>query len=392
METTTMRGLTGWFRRFRPQAIMASPRDRLIACLGAGAGLLVTEWISRYTIGSANPWFIAPMGASALLLFAVPASPLAQPWSIIGGNLVASLMGVMCARWIDSPSLAASLAMTLSIALMFPLRCLHPPSGAVALTAVMGGPAISQLGYGFVVAPVLLNSLLLTVLAVLFNNLTRRSYPHWVPHAPSHATADRPPSERIGISRADLHAVLADRGEMLDVSEDDLRDILLQAERRVYRHRFGELRCADFMARDVVTVDPDISCLEALQALQRHRVSALPVASASGPLLGIVTLLDLLLPQDHSLTAPTNYAIKVREAMTTTVITARADDPIEQLVPAFSDGGLHHMPVLDEARRVIGMVTQADLIAALFHASAHTMRPGGSERRAQQPVNPGLPA
>lgn len=370
-----MQGLSGWVRRFWPQAIMASPRDRLVACLGAGLGLIATEWISRLTIGSASPWFIAPMGASALLLFAVPASPLAQPWSIIGGNLVAALIGVTCAHWIDNPGLAASLAMALSIGAMFPLRCLHPPSGAVALTAVMGGPAISQLGYGFVVAPVLLNSLLLTLLAVLFNNLAQRSYPHWLPHRPGHATADRPPSERVGISRADLHAVLAERGEVLDISEADLQEILLRAEMRAYRQRFGELRCADFMARDVVTVDPDISCLEALQALQRHRVSALPVASTSGPLLGIVTLLDLLLPQHHSLTAPADRSIKVREAMTAAVVTARADDPVEQLVPAFSDGGLHHMPVLDEERRVIGMVTQADMIAALFHASAHTIRP-----------------
>jgi CBS domain-containing membrane protein len=50
-----------------------------------------------------NPWFVAPMGASAVLLFAVPASPLAQPWSIIGGNLVAATVGVACARWIPEP-------------------------------------------------------------------------------------------------------------------------------------------------------------------------------------------------------------------------------------------------------------------------------------------------
>jgi len=391
MERAKMKRDDAWWGSFWPQAMVASPRDRLVACIGAGLGLIATEWISRQMLGSVNPWFIAPMGASALLLFAMPASPLAQPWSIVGGNLVASLIGVTCAHWIDSPALAAGLAMALSIGLMFQLRCLHPPSGAVALTAVMGGPAITQLGYGFVVAPVLLNSLALTLLAVLINRLANRHYPHRVAHPPGHATADLPPGQRVGVSRADLHAVLAERGEVLDISEDDLQDILLQAEMRVYRHRFGELRCADFMARDVVTIDPDISCLEALQALQRHRVSALPVAKPFGELLGIVTSLDLLLPQDHSLTAPADRSIKVREAMTTAVVTARPDDRIEQLVPAFSDGGLHHMPVLDEARRVVGMVTQADLIAALFHASAHAMRPRGPDRRAQQPVNPGLP-
>ena len=375
VELTTRSGLRNWFSRFWPQAIVASWRDRLIACVGAGLGLIATDWISRHILGSANPWFIAPMGASALLLFAVPASPLAQPWSIIGGNLVASLVGVTCAHWIDNPGLAAGVAMALSIGLMFPLRCLHPPSGAVALTAVMGGPAISQLGYGFVIAPVLLNSLVLALLALLFNNLAKRSYPHRMPPPPSHATADLPPSERVGVSRADLHAVLAERGEVLAISEDDLQEVLLEAEMRVFRHRFGALLCGDFMARDVVTVGPDTPCREAVQKLQHHRISALPVVSASGILLGIVTLHDLLLPHRHALMTPTNPVIKVSELMTTAVVTARADDRIEQLVPSFSDGGLHHMPVVDNAHRVIGMVTQGDLIAALFHAAAHTPHP-----------------
>lgn len=357
-----MRGFASWCRSFWPQAILAGRRERLLACIGAGLGLILTEWISRHTLGAANPWFIAPMGASAVLLFAVPASPLAQPWSIIGGNLVAALIGVSCASWVASPGLAAGLAVALAIGAMFPLRCLHPPSGAVALTAVLGGSAVSELGYRFVVYPVLLNSLL----ALLINNLTQRSYPHRVPQGPSHATADRPPSERAGISRADLHAVLAERGELLDINEDDLRGILLQAELRAHRRRFGALRCADFMAHDVVTVDPDSACLEALVLLQRHRITALPVTTSSGQLLGIVTLLDLLLPPNHTLTGPADRSAKVQLVMTTKVITARPDDLIEQLVPHFSDGGLHHMPVLDDSGRVIGMVTQADLIAALF--------------------------
>src|SRR5665647_2075025 len=90
IESETMQGFASWCRSFWPQANLAGRRDRLLACVGAGVGLILTEWISRHTLGAANPWFIAPMGASAVLLFAVPASPLAQPWSILGGNLVAA--------------------------------------------------------------------------------------------------------------------------------------------------------------------------------------------------------------------------------------------------------------------------------------------------------------
>lgn len=367
-----MQGFVGWYHSFWPQAILASRRDRLVACIGAGLGLMATEWLSRRVLGAANPWFMASMGASALLLFAVPASPLAQPWALIGGNLVSALIGVGCARWIDSPGLAAGLSVALAIGAMYPLRCLHPPGGAVAITAVLGGPSVEALGYRFLAYPVLLNSLLLTVLALLINNLAGRSFPHRALHAPDHRTTDRPPSERVGIRRADLHAVLAERGELLDISEDDLQEILLQAEVRSHGRRFGALRCADFMARDVVTIDANTTCTQALEVLQRHRISALPVTSATGQLLGIVTLMDLLLPVDHTLTTPADRSAKVETVMTTDVSTARPDDLIEKLVAPFSDGGRHHMPVLDASNRVIGMVTQADLIAALFRAHGKT--------------------
>jgi CBS domain-containing membrane protein len=156
-----------------------------------------------------------------------------------------------------------------------------------------------------------------------------------------------------------------------------LQEIVLQTEMLAHRRRFGVLRCADFMARDVVTVEADTTCAQALALLQRHRISALPVTSASGQLLGIVTLLDLLLPPEHSLATPADRSTTVRQVMTTDVATARAHDPIEQLVQPFSDGGRHHMPVLDAAHRVIGMVTQADLIAALFRSQFETARSQG---------------
>lgn len=372
-----MQGLVNRLGSFWPQVILGSRRDRWVACMGAGLGVVATEWLSHRLLGVANPWFIASMGASALLLFAVPASPMAQPWTLIAGNLVSALIGVSCARWIGNPDLAAGLAIALSIGAMYPLRCLHPPGGAVAITAVLGGPDVSELGYHFVVYPVLLNSVLLLLLALLINRLAGRRFPHRVPHAPDHATADRPPSERVGTRRADLHAVLAQRGEVLDISEDDLQDILLETEMLAHRRRFGVLRCADFMAQDVVTVDADTTCAQALALLQRHRISALPVTSASGQLLGIVTLLDLLLPPEHSLATPVDRSTTVRQVMTTDVATARAHDPIEQLIQPFSDGGRHHMPVLDAAHRVIGMVTQADLIAALFRSQFESARGQG---------------
>ncbi|MFA9441704.1 HPP family protein [Uliginosibacterium sp. sgz301328] len=220
-------GLRGVLRRLWPHALAVSGREMVVACMGATLGLMVTEWIGRHGLGTTSPWFIAPLGASAVLLFGVPASPLAQPWSIVGGNLVAAIIGVTVAKVVPDPGLAAGLAAGLAIAVMFKLRCLHPPSGAVALTAVLGGPAVTDLGYQFVLHPVLLDSVALAALAIVFNNLAGRRYPHHL--APGESRPANPPIAAVSITRDDLHAALI-QGELLDIDEDDLEDILIRAE------------------------------------------------------------------------------------------------------------------------------------------------------------------
>uniref|UniRef100_UPI000B11F39E HPP family protein n=1 Tax=Aureimonas sp. N4 TaxID=1638165 RepID=UPI000B11F39E len=168
------------FASFLPSSPPVSVKERLRSAFGALIGILLTGIVCRLALGpgSALPVLIAPMGASAVLLFAVPASPLAQPWSIIGGNLVSSLVGVSVALLVPDPFVGSALAIGIAIALMMGLRCLHPPSGAVALTAVLGGPGIHTLGYGFVLWPVMANSLLMVIVAIAFNRMAGRTYPH----------------------------------------------------------------------------------------------------------------------------------------------------------------------------------------------------------------------
>jgi CBS domain-containing membrane protein len=220
--------------RLMPPALTTSPAERLRAGTGAFLGILVTALASTLWLGTgAGPLLlIAPMGASAVLLFGVPASPLAQPWAIIGGNLVAALIGVTAARWIGSPLLAASVAAGGTMLATSLLRCVHPPSGAVALTAVLGGPHVVALGYGFALVPVGLNSALLLAVALVYNNATRRSYPHHA-HPPAHPHPAKVP---LGIGADDIDAVLADYGEPLDISREDLgmllRELLGRIEQR----------------------------------------------------------------------------------------------------------------------------------------------------------------
>ncbi|MBU6468235.1 MAG: HPP family protein [Betaproteobacteria bacterium] len=202
-------------------------KEYLISPIGAFIGLAITESLSKYFLGEINPWFIAPMGASAVLLFAVPASPLAQPWSIIGGNLIASVVGVSCFNLIPNLGLAGAVAVGLTILIAMKIRCLHPPSGAVALTAVFGGHAIHQLGYLFVIYPTIINSLLLASMAIIYNNINKKTYPH---HAHS-VSLPITTAQWSAIDRSDIEFALENNKELLDINEEDLELLLNIAER-----------------------------------------------------------------------------------------------------------------------------------------------------------------
>lgn len=359
-----------WLRSFIPAPLTGTRRDLWLGSLGAGLGLLVTEWISHQALGSSNPWFIAPMGASAVLLFAVPASPLAQPWSIVGGNVMAALVGVGCVHLFGSSGPVAALAAAVSISLMFSLRCLHPPGGAVALTAVLGGPEIHALGWSFVLWPVAVDSVLMVTMALLFNHLAGRNYPHHGASRPyPHDTRDRLPTQRVGPTREDLDKALASFGEVLDIDRNDLEDLVMRTQLASSQRQWQAVRCRDIMSHDVITVAPADSVDEAWRLLAHHKVKALPVADPDGTLVGIVSLHDFFIGQSAPIPNKLprmSLARRVEDIMTRRVRAAQPEQLIAELVKGFSDGGLHHMPVVDAQQRVVGMVTQSDLVAALF--------------------------
>lgn len=362
-----------FLKRFAPTMEAANWTERLRAAVGALIGILVTGYVSRLALGDsfALPLLIAPMGASSVLLFAVPASPLAQPWSIIGGNLIAATVGVTALIWIPDLFIAAAVAAAAAIALMITFRCVHPPSGAVALTAVLGGPAVAAAGYEFVLWPVGVNTLLLVVAAIIYNNLTGRSYPHKPVAAPNiHATKDPHPTERIGLTDADIEAVLRAHNQLFDVNPEDIAGIVREAERNAHKRLSSEITCGDIMSRDVVTVLPGAGLRDAYALLREHDIKALPVIDGDGQVAGIVTQTDLL-----SLAMADEEDRSVADIMTRTVRTARPDTPIADIVPLMADGGLHHMPVIGENNLLIGIVTQSDLIAALVSRESPAPRP-----------------
>ena len=382
-----------WVKGFYPQPIAVNFRERLRACVGALLGIVITSIFTYWLVGtsSAFPILMAPIGASAVLLFAVPASPLAQPWSILGGNLIAAVIGVTAAILIKDTVLAAALALSVSIACMFALRCLHPPSGAVAMSAVLGDSAIHGLGYYFVVFPVGINSLLLLIVALAYNNATRRTYPH--PILASNLNQSVPPEMRFGFTTEDLNEVLKEYNQVIDVSRDDLQLLLQQTEMHAYRRRFGEITCAEIMTKDVISVEFGTELEEAWGLLRRNKIKALPVVDRAHRVIGILTQVDFM--KHANLDMLEDFESKLKnfikrtagiysqkpevagQIMTSKVVTAIASMHIIELIPLMTQNNLHHhIPVIDANRKLVGIVTQSDLVSALYHgriSNTHTL-------------------
>jgi CBS domain-containing membrane protein len=218
---------------FSPILPGATARGRLFACLGAlvGVGLsgLIAAWL--HGDGEALPWLVAPMGASAVLVFAVPASPMAQPWPVIGGNTISALVGFAVGQAIGHGAIACGLGVGLAIGVMSVTRSLHPPGGAAALTGVIGGSLVDSAGWWFPLAPVALDAVVLVAVGLLFHRLSGHPYPHR--QVAAAATGGPPRAERVEVREEDLDAVLAAIGETYDIEREDLRLLLGELEARV---------------------------------------------------------------------------------------------------------------------------------------------------------------
>lgn len=208
----------------------------LPGALGALLAILLTGWVCHVAVGTdpALPWLIAPMGASAVLIFVLPASPLSQPWPVVGSHVIAAAAGFACHALLPVPWLAAALAVGMAIALMSLTRCLHAPAGGTAILTALASPAIASAGWRFLVMPVGVNALLLVICGLAWHRLTLHSYPHRAAPIPA------VPMWSGHIDDEDLDHVLEEWDEVLDVSREDLLAILHSVEGRVRARRLGQ--------------------------------------------------------------------------------------------------------------------------------------------------------
>ncbi len=371
-----------WWRAFRPARTRIDKGERLRLVTGAWIGILLTGLLCHLaggTVLAGLPWLVAPLGASAVLVFALPASPMAQPWAVVGGNTLSALAGIAGvhgAYLLGSPELAAALAVATAIVLMLSLRCLHPPGGATALMMVLSGigdPA-------FAIYPVMLNSVLLVMAGIVYNNATKRPYPHM----------QLPPARGLisgqdSLLDADLDNVLARYNQVLDVSRDDLKALLAETRLRAYDRKLAEVRCADIMSRNLVTVEFGTPLQQAWALLRERRIKALPVVDGAFRIAGIITQADFMRAADLDVydgfddklrklvrSTRSSYSSKpevVGQIMTRNVRVAGMQRHLVDLLPLFGSTGHHHIPIIGEGERLVGMITQSDLVAALGRAA-----------------------
>jgi CBS domain-containing membrane protein len=173
-----------YFQRMKPTGVCPprKPVSKIIwSWIGAFLGIFLVQAASGHVNGLL---LIGSFGASAVLIYGTPMAEFAQPRNLVGGHLVSAFVGVTAFFIFGSSILAAPMAVSLAVAAMHFTRTLHPPGGATALIAVIGGDSIHALGYRYVVSPVLLGSLIMLLVALLVNNLSanpKRHYPvYWL--------------------------------------------------------------------------------------------------------------------------------------------------------------------------------------------------------------------
>ncbi len=379
--------LSHWFAKqtdLTHKSILLSASAALVAVALVGLASQLT--LSGYDL----PIMVASMGAAAVLLFVVPSSKLSTPWAFAGGHLVSALIGVTCALWIPHIPLATAVAVAGAILAMHYLRCLHPPGGAAALMAVLGGESIQSLGYQYVLTPVLLNVVIMLAVTLVYWRLAginqqstghQQTLDHNWQRSDEEWLASTTPFDQNDLSRA-----ISEMGTFIDISQQDLHEIYARALQQAHGQGFGDMRCAEIMSHPALSVQYGSELEEVWQLFEQHNIRGVPVVDNFQHVIGIVTVsnfvhlasdsADTPLPESRSMAErlarlrqrtpgfESSKAEVVGQIMNSPAITARQDERIADKIDLFNQHHIHHLPVVDDKRKLVGMLTREDIMAA----------------------------
>ncbi|WP_208600738.1 HPP family protein [Pseudomonas graminis] len=277
-------------RSFIPHSLNTHPAEWSRAAIGACLGIFVGAVFCRELYGiDITLHLLGPVGASAVLLFAVSTGALAQPWAILGSYLIAALVALLSIRLLGNTINAASLAVCSSILLMCVLRCLHPPAAAVAICIVTSKNELSPMGLQ-VLGPVMLNAVCLLAGALIYNNLTRVRYPK--AQATELPAPEQVPLNSDGFNAEDLDKALEEMGEFVDVSREDLEDILHKTEAHALRRNRSDIDAARILSRSTQSLSLEHSMADAMKMLAKNDSKYLPVLDGDKKVVGIITLVN----------------------------------------------------------------------------------------------------
>ena len=381
-----------FLRLFRPPANTTSLTEKALSGFVALLGIGLIMFTSQFFLPDEDiPWVVASMGASAVLLFAVPLGPLSQPWSFVGGHLLSGLIGVTIAQSIPDVIIAGPLAVSVAIFVMYVTRCLHPPGGATALSAVVGSATVHQMGYMYLLTPVALNVVVMLIFALIINNLLpNRYYPNTLKaylQEKKQTQGDDIVQAVLSVSRDDIKYALREMGEFVDVSDDELSRIFNLSATHARRKRMGEVLIGDIMVSNVIKAEYGDEVEDIWMLMAKHKIHSIPIVDRTNKIEGIVTIADFL----NQVKAPTEDPLKERlerflkrsagvktdkpeyagHLMQRAVITVQPEQHILDLFPIFYEKGIHHLPVVDGDNHLLGMVTPKNLLLAL-HADLKT--------------------
>lgn len=361
-----------------PAPVQVDRKERLRMLLGIVLAVGIIA-ICAQLWGLLHPpglWMVASLAASSVLVIGLPSSPLAQPWAVVAGSVVSAAIGVVVAHFVSPLILAAALAVGLAVGVMLLLRSLHPPGASLALLAVLEPATHTGRYLGFV----LFDVLLLVLIGIVYNRLTGRAYPHEKPaEKTAAATAG---GKHSPFTTADLDAALKSYNGVLDISRGDLERLMEHAAKAAFQRTLGDLRCRHIMSSPVHAIDESASLAEGWALMQEHAVKALPVVDAEQAVIGIITTTDLLYhefaPEEkaglgqrlRSLISRrgAKKAQHIGAVMSSPVQVAGMDQHVMDLVPMFSAKGRRHVPIVDDENRLIGIISQTDVIKTLADA------------------------
>ena len=220
-----------------------SHAEKCVSALGAFLGILAVYAVIHQVFpgglagaGPAGAIMLASLGASAVLLFAVPHGALSQPWAVVGGHLISAAIGVTCQKLFPDYAWTPALAVGLAVGAMYYLRCIHPPGGATALAAVIGNNDLHALGFHYLIEPVGVSVAAIMIVALAFNALFPwRRYPVHL-HRRRLAVAVPAAQRRFDLTQEDFSAAMEQLNSYVDITEENLTELLELAKQHAERN------------------------------------------------------------------------------------------------------------------------------------------------------------